>query len=230
MEPFGQRFHVLAPSLRHCYPEQWDGRGDFSVARHARDLAIVAEHIGAPLHVIGHSRGGAVALALAIERPDLVRSLVLADPGGLEALLPDTPEGRRMREESAAMFDALRRDLQNGDPVFAARRFAEALGGAGAWERRSDLQRQVLLDNIATGPSCAERPHFARETLAQLAMPILLLTGARSPARYALMLSELARRNRNVRDLVVLPDAAHAMHRENPAAFNDAVLRFLATA
>ena len=86
-----------------------------------------------------------------------------------------------------------------------------------------------MVDNIATGPACAERPHFARETLARLAMPILPVTGARSPARYALMLAELARCNRNAHAVVTVADAAHAMHRENPGAFNDAVLRFLAT-
>ena len=38
-------------------------------------------------------------------------------------------------------------------------------------------QRAVLLDNIATGPACAERPHFAREALAQVAAPMSLVTG-----------------------------------------------------
>ena len=34
------RYRVLAPCLRHYYPERWDGRGgDFSVEQHAEDVA-----------------------------------------------------------------------------------------------------------------------------------------------------------------------------------------------
>ena len=64
--------------------------------------------------------------------------------------------------------------------------------------------------------------------LASLPGPLLLVTGERSPPRYALMLSELRRLNANVADLVTIPDAAHAMNRENPGAFNAAVMNFLA--
>ncbi len=226
---FAARFRTIAVSLRHAYPERWDGSGDgFTVARHAADLAAFVRSRGlAPVHVVGHSRGGAVAVALALREPALVQSLVLADPGGFEALLPDTADGRRMADESAAMFARLRDDLARGDPLRAATAFADALGGPGAWERRAPAAKAMLLDNIATGPACAERPRFAPADLAQLPGPILPVTGARSPPRYALMLAALARVNPRVAELVTIPDAAHAMNRENPAAFNDAMLAFL---
>jgi esterase len=153
---------------------------------------------------------------------------VLADPGGLEALLPDTPEGQRMAMESAAIFATLREHLDRGDQDGAARAFADALGGAGAWDRRTPEQKQMLLDNLATGPACAERPRYARVQLASLSGPMLLVTGERSPPRYALMLAQLREANSNVADLVTIPNAAHAMNRENPTAFNAAVLDFLA--
>ena len=82
MDAFGARHRTLAVSLRHCYPERWDGVGnDFNVEQHADDLAALIEEldVGA-VHVVGHSRGGAVALQLALQRPELVRTLVLADP------------------------------------------------------------------------------------------------------------------------------------------------------
>ncbi len=230
-DALGARYRVLAPSLRHCYPERWDGTGDdFSVEQHAADLAALIDAQGvAPAHVVGHSRGGAVAIQLALTYPHRIRSLVLADPGGLEALLPDTAEGHAMATESAAMFARLAADLADGDHERAARNFAEALGGPGAWERRSPEQRQWLLDNITTGPACAQRPHWPRDMLSTLPGPILLVTGARSPRRYPLMLAELARIKPRVQQIVTIPDAAHAMNRENPAAFNAAVLRFLDT-
>lgn len=230
MPVFAQACRTIAVSLRHCYPERWDGAAaDFTVHRHAEDLAALVAGRGlGPVHIAGHSRGGAVALQFARSNPDLVRSMVLADPGGLEGLLPDTEEGRRMAGESKAMFARLRDDLAHGDATSAARAFVEAMGGAGAWERRTSEQRQMLLDNLATGPACAERPRITRDDIVALSAPMLLVTGARSPPRYPLMLAELARANPNVRGLVVIPAAAHAMNRENPAAFNAAVSNFLA--
>jgi pimeloyl-ACP methyl ester carboxylesterase len=227
---FSTRFRTIAVSLRHAYPDRWDGTGDdFTVARHAADLAAFVRGRGlGPVHVVGHSRGGAVAVEMALHQPALVRSLVLADPGGFEALLPDTADGRRMADESAAMFARLRDDLARGDPLRAAAAFADALGGPGAWDRRTPSAKAMLLDNIATGPACAERPRFAPADLALLQGPILPVTGARSPPRYALTLAALARANPRVADLATIPDAAHAMNRENPAAFNDAVLAFFA--
>lgn len=229
MDAFCARYRTLAPSLRHCWPERWDGRGhDFTVEQHAADIAALVRLQGlGPVHAIGHSRGGAVAIQLALEHPQYVHSLVLADPGGLEALLPQSEEGRAASTESAAMFARLRADLALGEPVLAAQRFVDALGGEGAWQRRSAEQRQVVLDNLATGPHCAQRPAFTRAKLSSLQGPLLLVTGARSPARYARMLAELERCNDNVRGLVTIPDAAHAMNRENPVAFNRIVLAFL---
>ena len=228
--PFAAANNTIAVSLRHCYPERWDGTsGDFTIGRHADDPAafIAGKSLG-KVHLVGHSRGGAVAIQLALRHPALVGGLVLADPGGLEDLLPDTSEGRRMAGESATMFAQLRDDLARGDVSRAAHAFVDGLGGAGAWDRRTPSQKQMLLDNIATGPACAERPRWTRRDLATLAGPILLVTGARSPRRYSLMLAEMKRCNAQVTGLVAIADAAHAMNRENPAAFNRAVLEFLA--
>lgn len=224
------RYRTIAVSLRHCYPERWDGIGDdFSVEQHADDLAafIVRMDLGA-VHVVGHSRGGAVAIYLALQYPDLVRTLILADPGGLEALLQDTPEGRKMAQETLEMFARLRRNLASADPETAARDFVESLSGPGAWSRRTPEQRQVMLDNIQTGPASAQRPHFTLAQITSIAAPILAMTGAASPPRYRTMFEKMRSANPGVSPLVTIDGAAHGMQRDNPGAFNAAVLEFLA--
>jgi pimeloyl-ACP methyl ester carboxylesterase len=230
MEPLSARARTIAVSLRHAYPERWDGAGDdFTVEQHAADLAaFIGAQAHGPMHVLGHSRGGAVALQLAITRQDAVRTLILADPGGLESLLPPSPEGEAMARQSSEMFARLRDDLATGDEMPALQRFVEALSGPGAWARRTPAQRQVMLDNVRTGPACAQRPSFTRDQIASLPMPILPVTGARSPPRYRLMLEAMRALNRNAAPVVAIEGAAHGMHRENPAAFNAAVRDFIA--
>ena len=228
--PLAAHARTVAVSLRHAYPERWNGDGgDFTVEQHAADLAafVKAEALG-PAHVVGHSRGGAVALELALRHPQAVRTLVLADPGGLESLLPPSEEGEAMARQSSEMFARLRENLATGDEVGALARFVEDLNGPGAWERRTPQQRQVMLDNVRTGPACAQRPSFTHEQIASLAMPILPVTGAKSPARYRLVLDALRELSRDAAPVVTIENAAHAMHRENPAAFNAAVRDFIA--
>jgi pimeloyl-ACP methyl ester carboxylesterase len=230
MAPLSAHARTIAVSLRHSYPERWDGVGDdFSVEQHARDLAAFIEaQAQGRMHVLGHSRGGAVALQLALTHPEAVRTLILADPGGLEALLPPSTEGEAMARQSSEMFARLRDNLARGDEAAALERFVEDLNGPGAWARRTPAQRQVMLDNVRTGPACAQRPSFTPEQIASLAMPILPVTGSGSPPRYRLMLDAMRKLNSGVAPVVAIDGAAHAMHRENATAFNAAVRDFIA--
>ena len=102
MEPFGQRYRAIAVSLRHFWPERWNGMGDdFTIGQHTEDVAAFVAALGAePVHLVGHSRGGHVAFRVAQHFPDRVRTLVLAEPGGtLDASLDTTPPGRTSRPD-----------------------------------------------------------------------------------------------------------------------------------
>src|SRR4051794_1108395 len=63
MEPLGQQRRVIAPSLRHYWPAQWNGGGnDFTIHQHVEDVAAFIAALGAgPVDLLGHSRGGHVA-------------------------------------------------------------------------------------------------------------------------------------------------------------------------
>lgn len=106
---------------------------DYSPAGHADALLCFLAGRGRPVHLLGNSLGGVVALTVAARRPELVRTLTLvspavpdrrpdprrvADPRMLLALLPRV--GARARAELAALTSRDRADqvirLCFGDP------------------------------------------------------------------------------------------------------------------
>src|ERR1700759_404272 len=93
--PLTRKHRVIAVSLRHFFPEHWDGvaTDHYRMAHHVADTIAFIEQIEPkPIDLMGHSRGGHIAFRVAQQRPDLLRKLVLADPGGdLEAWLDPAP-------------------------------------------------------------------------------------------------------------------------------------------
>src|SRR5258708_21934002 len=82
--PLTQKHRLIAVSLRHFFPEHWDGVGDtYSIAQHVDDMIGFIEKLDAgPVDLMGHSCGGHVSFRVAQRRPDLLRKLILAEPGG----------------------------------------------------------------------------------------------------------------------------------------------------
>ena len=226
-----RHYRVFNLSLPRYYPEKWNGIGDgFGIIEHAQVVAEFTKALGlGKVHLIGHSRGGAVALKVATYHPEVIKTLVLADPSGMENLLPETPESQQLLEQSRFLRKNLIDAIRRGEPEKGAEEFTDALGVPGTWKRRTVEQRAAFMDNLGTaigdnGP----RPTTRCEDIAQWNFPVLLIHGARSPGRYPAM-GEAARRcNTAIGKAMVVPEAAHSMNRENPAAFNQEVLRFLA--
>lgn len=123
---------AIAVSLRHYWPERWDGAGDgFTIDQHVADLAALAAMLdgGRPVDVVGHSRGAHIAFRLAQRHPDAVHRLVLAEPSGvLDASLlpPGTPPASYADFISEAVELVRRGDVEEG-----LRSFVGYTGGAG---------------------------------------------------------------------------------------------------
>jgi pimeloyl-ACP methyl ester carboxylesterase len=147
--------------LRHYYPERWDGHDDrFSISQHASDVAnfIKTMNLG-KVHLLGHSRGGAVVLNVATQHPEVIRTLILEDASGMETLLPETPESQKLAAETKETIDTLNKNLATGDVDMAARVFVDSLGGPGTWAKRAAGEKQMLIDNVGTAlGDTGERP------------------------------------------------------------------------
>jgi esterase len=225
-----RHYRVFSLSLPRYYPEKWNGSGDrFGVIEHAKAVAdfIKALDLG-KVHLVGHSRGGAVALKVATHHPEVIRTLVLADPSGMENLLPESPDSQRLLAQSRNLRKNLIEAINRGEPEKGAEEFTDALGVPGTWKRRTPEQRAAFMDNLGTAiGDSGPRPSTRCEDIARWNFPVQLIHGERSPGRYPAMGLAARQCNSTIGQAVTIPDAAHSMNRENPTMFNQAVLKFL---
>ena len=226
LEPFSKQHRVLNVSLRHYFPELWDGAGnDFSFAQHADDVGIFIKKMAVgPVHLLGVSRGGAVVVEVAKKYPDVVRTLILAD-ASVKLELPETEENLKAAAFRLNLFADLRKDVADGDVEGGTARFMNRLIGPGSWEGLPAGRQKEFLQNIWTAIVDDPLPLTTDEDLRNFDFPVLMINGEKSPPMYGVLSSEMQKRG-NFQPPVVIPRAGHAMTAQNPKTFNEAVLKF----
>lgn len=230
--PLSRRHRVIAVSLRHFFPEHWDGAGsDYKMAQHVADtIAFIEQLAPRPVDLLGHSRGGHIGFRVAEQRPDLLRRLVLAEPGGdLDASLlePGAPPPPPMPLSRA--MPAVLQNIRGGNIDDALRTFVDGIDGDGAWTRLTAVARQQLRDNVFTllGQAGEGRKPFTRAQAESIGTPTLFIGGGSTTGNLALVHRELARHVAGS-STVMIEGARHWMFDEAPQAFSEAVTAFLA--
>jgi pimeloyl-ACP methyl ester carboxylesterase len=196
----------------------------------AEDLAGLLESLDFyPVHLVAHSYGGAVALRLAVDRPEMVRSVVVHEPPYL-GLLEDDPATAPEAERLWAGTRAIQALVHDGRLEAAAREIVNAFSvEPGAWDRlRPEVQRAFIGHVGRWGEELRdpEATHPNRAALADLLIPVLVTTGERSPP----FLGRIARRlTENLRNPTyrTLPGVGHVPQRSDPDQFIALVHSFL---
>ena len=232
MPAFGAHFRTIALSLRHCWPERWDGEGDdFTVEQHTEDVAAFIAALGAgPVFLLGHSRGGYIAFRVAQTRPDLVRKLVLVEPGGaLDASLEPREKPKSPPLALGPLYAAAAERIRRGEIDEGLAPTVDAIFGPGGWEKLSEDAKQRKRDNARTliGQIKEQRAPFTRADAQAIRAPTLLVAGDRSPETFHRILDGLQSALKDARR-VVIPAASHGSNIDNPMAFEREVLAFLA--
>lgn len=181
-------------------------RGDAPLTL-ADDAALVEPIVlAAPqgVHLVGHSYGGAVALKLAHRHPARVRSVVVYEPVLFRLLFDYGPRHAPARDVMATAA-SIRNRLARGQAYEAAQRFVDFWSGEGSWDALPAMRRQSVAARMPAVVAHFNALFFdplQRAHLAQLAMPALVLTGAKTVAA-ARRIGELLR--------YALPFARHEM-------------------
>ena len=189
----------------------------YTIEDHAESVAGLLHDLNVgSAHIVGHSMGGSVAIALAMRHADLVVNLVVAE-GNL-----DPGVGTASAQIAAWSEEDYIRD---GHLVFAGefKRSVAGLPGYGGVARTVALASPHAMHRSARSLLAERSPTF-REGLENLPMPRTYLIGERS--------SDFpeVRWPRNGVNVVIVPEAGHVMNVDNPDGFARAIAAAVATA
>lgn len=214
------RYPVLAPDLpghgRSDPLPGWPRMGDFAAA--VADLLLARRE--PPAHVVGLSLGGAVALQLALDRPDLVRSLTLVNTFARIR----TPR-RFSREGTLRMLYLFLGRMDRLGEVVA--------GGLFPDENQEELRHLAARRLASNRPLPYLKAVLAamrfdqRARLGEIRAPTLVVAGDRDRTVAMEAKEELARGIPGAR-LVVIAGSGHATTLDAADEFNRVLLEFLA--
>lgn len=198
----GDRLTLIAPDMpSHGKSADWDGQSSFVDTVFTAAESCLSE----PMDLIGHSFGAATAVRLAIEHPDLVRSLTLYEPVLFSVAKVDDPMLFNAHLHAMEpLFDAFRA----GDAVLSARLFNRLWSPDGpGWDTLPDALRAAMARAVVVVPGTDDFLIKDLENLLgrldRITMPCLLLRGALTDPVMGVVNEGLARRLPDARSEVI---------------------------
>jgi pimeloyl-ACP methyl ester carboxylesterase len=225
---------ALAYSRRYNWPNHNPARPGYSAVADAEDLARLIEvKAMGPAHVVGHSYGALTGLFLASQRPELIRTLTLAEPPAVSLL--NEIQGSKAALGAAMFADIQRFMVGPMRAAFAAGKTEAGvaffidyvLGDPRAWNRFSASAKRATLRNAHEWEVMMTKgelfPLLTPDAVRAIRTPVLLLSGGKSYPFLGLIdetLVDLLPNNHRI----VFPDATHQMWLQEPQKCRDAVL------
>lgn len=220
----------LAPSLQVLslsLPGYWPTEPlympyDFNIDNHCAALADVIQACQKPhqkIHILGHSRGAHVVAHYVQQHAATLNSVILADPA---FTLKEASIALPILDEAANLIAA-------GSEAEGLSVFIDAVSGPRTWAQMVGWFKHMVQDNGHTliAQSRENLPIIGTSHLQALEqLPVLLIGGALSPARYKNSIQQLHTALAQSQK-VEIPKASHGMNLANPKAFNQAVLGFI---
>jgi 3-oxoadipate enol-lactonase len=213
-------FRVIGPDFRGVGKSTYPG-GKNNVRKNSEDVAKLLHSLKiSSVHVVGISMGGTVGLQLVLDHPSLVQSLILVNT--FATLHPKRISYWVFYAVRLAMIQIL------GLPTQARYVVNRLLPLAEQETLREELYSQIIRSNPQGYRSMMKSfVHFdVTEKLGMINVPTLVVIGEKDSVVPPEIQYELARKI-PISQLVVIPNAGHAVIGEMPIVFNRIICNFL---
>jgi pimeloyl-ACP methyl ester carboxylesterase len=202
----------------------------------ADEVAFLLDRIGAgagPVHLVGHSYGGAIAFKMATAAPlaNRVRSLTLIEPV-LPTLLKENAADRRLYDLFAQLARNVTLDLSRGMSIEAIDRFMSYWHGSAAAEpmpAEVKLRMIAHIDKLAYDFAAALSEEDVTAAAAGIKVPTLLFSGGLSPYMTQRVVGRLASLIDGA-EMHHLPSAGHMLPLTHARQINPRILAHIARA
>jgi len=191
------------------------------------DALELMDKIGlGPAHIIGHSYGANVAIALAIQAPASTQSLFVLEPP-LFALLKGSSELEELRGKASKLMKQTAKLIEAGDIEEAAKLFIEQVAfGEDSWENLFDkTARTTILSNVDTWLDQfhdPERLAIDINALHNFHRPMTLSTGTNTLPTYQEVVQQLIAALPSFK-IKKITDAGHGAHISHPEDIASAI-------
>lgn len=225
------RYRFIAIDQRYFGTAPWSDEGEqFSAQTHSADLAAFIHGLDAgPVYLVGQSYGSVIALAVAARQPALVRAVFINEPP-LPDLVSDVAGQDILKKERKGLAN-IATALQDGDTVRAARLFVDWVQGQdGAFAALPPAMQTMHLDNARTLPlqfKAAAGLKLGCPELSAMQVPVSMTMGVKTRPFFR-TITQAAQHCMPDAELIIIPQARHAAPWQNAAAYNEALLAFLA--
>jgi pimeloyl-ACP methyl ester carboxylesterase len=184
--PLRDRVRVLAPDrLGQAAGERWAPGCATSFDAEAEHFATALAAAPGPVHLFGHSFGGAVAMQMALRWPERVVRLTLYEPTRFALLFHEADDDGEAAREILAIGHGARERSGAGRDAEAAELFVDYWSGAGTWAAMGAGRQQrlaVQMPKVGAEFMAAFADPLPLAMWRALEMPVLLLGGETSPA------------------------------------------------
>src|SRR5215470_1228963 len=203
------RFRLIAPDLiGYGRTDAWPAEDEFGLDDELRLIEPLIEHQPGGSHVVAHSYGGVVALALARARRVGVRSLTLIEPVAFHMARSDPQAWAEVERFSSGFGER----MAKGQVDDAMRHFVDYWSSAGTWEAMEEgtraLMRRAAAKIMIEFDAASADPLV--EALRDVTFPVRLIAGDRSPLPVRRIAAQLAERLPNA-SLEVFAGANHLL-------------------
>ena len=214
-------WRVMTPDFFGCGDsDPWHGRQTYSLEEEGRVVSALADRAGRPLHIVGHSYGGAVALRFASREPGKVATLTLIEPVAFHLLKGRGHFDRTLLDEVGIVAGAVTGATLQGDYEAGMRCFVDYWNGEGAWSRLDAGRRAALCamaGKVALQFHAATSEPGTLDDYRRVHAPTLVVRGGTSPIpaqRIAQLIAGTVPRAR----LHTYRSAGHMLPMTHPAA------------